>query len=279
LTAQLTLRGARVHNLQGLDLDIPLQSLVVLTGPSGSGKSSLAFDTIFAEGQRRLVELLSPASRRLAEVLPRPDVDLIEGLPPTLACEQAPPRWGAYSTVATAMDMAHGLALLFLRCGKQHCPACEQEQGATTVPQMVDQLMALPDGTRYVITVPLEERSDALGMRIADLIKDGFTRVQIDSELVDLADLKGAIIADEVLLQVDRLVRKEGMESRLADSLELALRLGNGRVVIDVLGQERIVLSAGTHCHHCGEELPSLSTSLLSFRSAAGRCMQCGGLG
>ncbi len=262
-----------------MDLDIDLQSLVVLTGPSGSGKSSLAFDTIFAEGQRRLVELLSPASRRLAELLPRPDVDLIEGLPPTLACQQAAPRWGGYSTVATAMDLSHGLALLFLRCGQLHCPSCEQVQGASTVPQMVDRLMELPEATRFVVAVPIEERSDALAVRIEDLIKDGFTRVQIDSELIDLVDLKGPIVADEVLLQVDRLVRKEGIASRLADSLELALRLGVGRVIIDVVGQERITLSAGTHCHHCGEELPAMSTSLLSFRSAAGRCMECGGMG
>ena len=154
-----------MHNLQALDLDIPLRSLVVLTGPSGSGKSSLAFDTIFAEGQRRLVELLSPAARRLADVLPRPDVDLIEGLPPTLACEQAPPRWGAYSTVATAMDMAHGLALLFLRCADLHCTACDAKQGVSTVPQMVDRLMELDEGARFVVAVPLEERAEQLELR------------------------------------------------------------------------------------------------------------------
>ena len=277
--SNLILRGARVHNLQGLDLDIPLGSLVVLTGPSGSGKSSLAFDTIFAEGQRRLVELLSPASRRLAEVLARPDVDLIEGLPPTLACEQAPPRWGPYSTVATAMDMAHGLALLFLRCAEQHCTACDARQGANTVPQMVDRLMELQEGARFVVAVPLEERAEELALRIEDLIKDGFTRVQVDQEVMSLADLQGSLVANEVLLQVDRLVRKEGIESRLADSLELAMRLGSGRVIVDVIGDERIAMSAGTHCHNCAEELPVLSTSLLSFRSAAGRCMICGGLG
>lgn len=277
--AKITLRGARVHNLQAVDLDIALQALVVVTGPSGSGKSSLAFDTIFAEGQRRLVALLSPASRRLADGLPRPELDLLEGLPPTLACEQAAPRWGAYSTVATAMDVAHGLALLFLRCGRLHCPACDEPQGASTVPEMVDQLMALPERARFVVNVPLQERGDALQLRIQDLQRDGFTRLQVDSEVMELGDLQGAIVADEVLLQVDRLVRKAGIESRLADSLELALRLGGGRVLVDVLSQERISLSTGGFCHHCSEELPALSTSLLSFRSAAGRCSDCGGLG
>jgi excinuclease ABC subunit A len=277
--ATLTLRGARVHTLQSLDLDIPLQSLVVLTGPSGSGKSSLAFDTIFAEGQRRLVELLSPASRRLADALPRPDFDVLEGLLPTLACEQSAPRWGAYSTVGTAIDVAHGLALLFLRCGVLHCPRCGEEQGATTVPQMVDRIMTLPERARFVVCVDLPERGETLALRMEDLRRDGFTRLQIDSEVVELAELEGALVADEVLLQVDRLVRKEGIESRLADSLELALRLGGGRVLIDVLDQERISLSSGGVCHQCSEELPLLSTSLLSFRTAAGRCIDCGGLG
>jgi excinuclease ABC subunit A len=144
---------------------------------------------------------------------------------------------------------------------------------------MVDRLLELPEGTRFIVAVPIEERSEALEVRIEDLIKDGFTRLQVDSEVMELAEIVGPVIADEVLLQVDRLVRKAGIESRLADSLELAMRLGVGRVFVDVVGQERITLSAGTHCHHCAEELPALSTSLLSFRSAAGRCMECGGMG
>ncbi len=277
--SQIRIRGARTHCLQSVDLDIPLGKLVVLTGPSGSGKSSLAFDTIVAEGQRRLVELLSASSRRLADHMPRPDVDLMEGLPPTLACQQSAPSFGPFGSVNSALGLQHTLATLFVRCGRVHCPACGAAQEASTIPRMVDRLMELPDKTRYVLSVELPERGEALQERCLDLQRDGFSRLVIDGELLELADVDAPAIANRVLLQIDRLIAKEGIQSRLADSLELALSIGGGRALVEPEALPAISLGTGNHCHACSQRLPAIVPALFDLQSMSARCEACGGRG
>src|SRR5574337_1935005 len=243
-TDQITIRGAREHNLKNVTLSIPRDRLVVVTGLSGSGKSSLAFDTIYAEGQRRYVESLSAYARQFLEQMEKPDVDSIDGLSPAIAIEQAGTSKNPRSTVGTITEIYDYLRLLFARVGIPHCHQCGRPVSAQTVQQIVDQLMRLPAGSRIHVLAPIvRDRKGEYRQELADLRRAGFVRARIDGTLRDLADdislAKNAKHNIDVL--VDRLVIRGGVEKRLADSLGVAFRHGEEIVRIEVLGQDAAI--------------------------------------
>ncbi|MCC6750706.1 MAG: excinuclease ABC subunit UvrA [Deltaproteobacteria bacterium] len=284
----LVIRGARENNLKGIDLDLPRGRLVVITGVSGSGKSSLAFDTIYAEGQRRYVESLSAYARQFLERMSRPDVDTIEGLSPAISIEQRGLSKNPRSTVGTVTEIHDYLRLLFARVGRPHCPQCGQPIAAQSVSQMVDQLLALPAGTRCAILAPVvRDKKGELKKELDRLRQDGFSRVNLDGEVLDLS---GEIELDRqqrhtLEVYVDRLAIKPEVRPRLAESLELALKLGGG--VAKVTSPDRgpdgeeldLVLSERFACHACGISLAEVSPRLFSFNSPHGACPRCSGLG
>jgi excinuclease ABC subunit A len=286
VASAIVIRGAREHNLKNVDLEIPRDRLVVITGLSGSGKSSLAFDTIYAEGQRRYVESLSAYARQFLEQMGKPDVDAIEGLSPAIAIEQKTASRNPRSTVATVTEVYDYLRLLFARVGRPHCYQCGRPIASQTVQQMVDQLLALGSGTRLQIFAPVvrdrkgEYRKDLLALRRA-----GFVRARIDGALRDLADditlTKSHKHTIEVL--VDRLVLRAGIERRLTDSLEVALRHGDDVVSVEVANDDAaartMLFSQRFACPACGVSYPEISPRLFSFNSPHGACPTCAGLG
>jgi excinuclease ABC subunit A len=282
----LTVRGARQHNLKNLDLSLPRDRLVVITGPSGSGKSSLAFDTIYAEGQRRYVESLSAYARQFLEQLPKPAVTSIEGLSPAIAIEQRPLAKNPRSTVGTVTEIADYLRLLYARAGQPHCPRCGKPIQAQTVQQIVDRICALGPGTRASILAPVaRQRRGELRMELDRLRRDGFVRVRVDGKLVDLGD---DIVLDrahghDLDVVVDRIVVKEGGQSRIADSVELALKLGRGDLLLDRASAdgpgEPVWMSERFACVDCGVSLPPIEPRMFSFNGPHGACPTCGGLG
>jgi len=278
----IIVRGAREHNLKNISLEIPRDRLVVITGISGSGKSSLAFDTIYAEGQRRYVESLSTHARIFLEQMGRPDVDLVEGLSPAVSIEQKGVGANPRSTVGTITEIYDFLRLLFARAGEPHCPSCGKRISFQTVQEMVDAIMALPDGTRFSILAPAvsNEKGD-FKREIRRLRSDGFIRVNIDGELHDLADdlSLDPHMPHRIEVYIDRLVRKPGIESRLADSLELALKNGRGLVTVAVVEGPDLVFSESFSCIDCGLTLPSVEPKLFSFNTPFGACPACGGIG
>src|ERR1700689_2359490 len=223
-TETIVVRGARVHNLKNIDFEIPHNSLTVVTGVSGSGKSSLAFDTIYAEGQRRYVESLSAYARQFLEQLAKPDVERIEGLSPAIAIEQRPLSKSPRSTVGTVTEIADYLRLLFARVGVPHCPNCGKKIEAQTVQQIVDRILALPDGSRLSVLAPIcRARKGELKLEIDRLRRDGFVRARIDKNVVDLGDeieLDGKKPHDLDVV-IDRVVASEKFKGRLTDSVEL----------------------------------------------------------
>ena len=282
----LTVRGARQHNLKNLNLSLPRDRLVVITGPSGSGKSSLAFDTIYAEGQRRYVESLSAYARQFLEQLPKPAVESIEGLSPAIAIEQRPLAKNPRSTVGTVTEIADYLRLLYARAGQPHCPQCGKPIQAQTVQQIVDRICALGVGTRASILAPIcRQRRGELRMELDRLRRDGFVRVRVDGRVVDLGD---EIVLDrarthDLDVVVDRIVVKEGGSSRIADSVELALKLGHGDLLLDRTGthgaEEPVWMSERFACVDCGVSLPPIEPRMFSFNGPHGACPTCGGLG
>ena len=278
----IRIRGARTHNLKNVDVDLPRRALVVITGPSGSGKSSLAFDTVFAEGQRRYVESLSPHARQFLRQMAKPSVESIDGLSPTIAIDQRSAGANPRSTVGTATEIHDFLRLLFSRAGSPHCPGCGLPIRPMAVDQMVDAVLALPAGTRLSVLAPAIRggRGDLRGA-LRRFKRDGFVRVRIDDEVHDLAD---EIPLDpkqphDVDIYVDRLVVDPGVRNRLADSIELALKESGGLVVVSPVEGEDMTFTDSHSCAACGLTMTALEPSAFSFNTPAGACPTCDGLG
>ena len=279
---EIVVQGARAHNLKNINVTIPRDQLVVLTGLSGSGKSSLAFDTIYAEGQRRYVESLSAYARQFLGQMDKPDVDSIEGLSPAISIDQKTTSRNPRSTVGTVTEIYDYLRLLYARVGKPVCPNHGIEISSQTIEQMVDRLMEYPERTKMQLLAPIIEGKKGTHIKLLDdLKKQGYVRVRVDGDLRDLDDNieldKNKKHTIEVV--VDRVVVKEGIESRLSDSLEVALRLAEGRVLVDVMEQEELLFSEHHACPQCGFSIGELEPRMFSFNSPFGACTSCDGLG
>jgi excinuclease ABC subunit A len=278
----IKIRGARQHNLKNISLDIPRNKLVVITGLSGSGKSSLAFDTIYAEGQRRYVESLSAYARQFLEQMDKPDVESIEGLSPAIAIEQRSASSNPRSTVGTATEIYDYLRLLFARIGRPHCPKCGREIAPQTTQQIVDLILGLPEETRVQILAPLVEGKKGEHTQLFHkLRKDGFTRVKIDDELKLLEE---ELILDKnrkhtISVVVDRLVIRPDIGRRLTDSVELTLGISDGRALVEEVGGKEIFFSQHAACRKCGISIPELTPQMFSFNNPQGACTECSGLG
>ena len=278
----IVIRGARVHNLKGIDVTIPRDKLVVLTGLSGSGKSSLAFDTIYAEGQRRYVESLSAYARQFLGQMDKPDVDSIEGLSPAISIDQKTTSRNPRSTVGTVTEIYDYLRLLFARIGRPVCPEHGIEISAQTLQQMVDRVMELPERTKIQILAPVVKGRKGEHVKLLkEIAREGFVRVRVDGEMRELGEEirleKNKKHTIEVV--VDRIVVKPGIETRLADSLETAVNLTGGQVLVDVVGGEELLFSQNLACPECGYSLDELSPRMFSFNSPYGACPACDGLG
>ncbi|MBW2277314.1 MAG: excinuclease ABC subunit UvrA, partial [Deltaproteobacteria bacterium] len=278
----ICIRDARTHNLKGIDVDIPRDALTVITGPSGSGKSSLAFDTIYAEGQRSYVESLSPHARQFLSQMPKPEIESIEGLSPTIAIDQHSAARNPRSTVGTATEIYDFLRLLFSRAGQPHCTSCGKSIKSTTVDQMVDQVLALPKGARFSVLAPaVRSVKGDLKRQLRRLKRDGFVRVMIDDEVYDLSDeiALNPKKKHDLDVYVDRLVNENGIRNRLADSIELALKEGSGIVTISPVEGDDLTFTVSHACIDCGVTVNDLSPAAFSFNNPAGACPTCDGLG
>ncbi len=278
----IEIKGARAHNLKNIDIQIPRDSFVVLTGLSGSGKSSLAFDTIYAEGQRRYVESLSAYARQFLGQMDKPDVDSIDGLSPAISIDQKTTSRNPRSTVGTVTEIYDYLRLLFARVGHPHCPDHGVEITSQTVEQMVDRIMEYPERTRLQILAPIiSGRKGEHKSVFAEVSKQGFVRVRVDGELRDLSEdiqlEKNKKHTIEVV--VDRIVIKEDVTARLADSIEMALKMSGGQLLVDIIGQEELRFSSNFACPICGFSIEELSPRMFSFNSPFGACPECDGLG
>ncbi|WHY85377.1 excinuclease ABC subunit UvrA [Neobacillus novalis] len=279
---KLIVKGARAHNLKNIDVTIPRDKLVVLTGLSGSGKSSLAFDTIYAEGQRRYVESLSAYARQFLGQMDKPDVDAIEGLSPAISIDQKTTSRNPRSTVGTVTEIYDYLRLLYARVGHPTCPIHKIEISSQTIEQMVDRILDYPERTKMQILAPVVSGRKGTHVKVfEDIKKQGFVRVRVDGEMVDIGDEveleKNKKHSIEVV--VDRIVVKEGVSARIADSLETALKLGEGKVIVDVMGEEELLFSENHACPICGFSIGELEPRMFSFNSPFGACPECDGLG
>lgn len=275
-------KGARQHNLKNIDVKIPRDKLVIITGVSGSGKSSLAFDTIYAEGQRRYVESLSPYARQFLELMEKPDVDLIEGLSPAIAIEQKAISKNPRSTVGTVTEIYDYLRVLFARVGKPFCPTCNVPISAMTISDMIDEILSFPAGTKIIIESPIVRGRKGEYKKELELYKrKGFTRVRIDGEIIDLnneLDLNKNIKHD-ISLIIDRIVIKDGIRTRLADSVEMATKISNGLLEIQVIDGERFTFNQNFACNTCGFTFSEITPRMFSFNNPYGACSNCDGLG
>jgi excinuclease ABC subunit A len=278
----IRIKGAREHNLKNIDLEIPRDQLVVLTGLSGSGKSSLAFDTIYAEGQRRYVESLSAYARQFLGQMDKPDVDYIEGLSPSISIDQKTTSHNPRSTVGTVTEIYDYLRLLYARIGHPHCPDCGNPITQQTVEQIVDQVLKLPEATKFMVLAPVvRRRKGEYDKLFEDFKRDGFVRVRVDGEIHDLTekiDLE-KYKQHTIEVVVDRLVIKSDLGQRLADSVELALKLAKGLVTISTMDGAEYIFSEKFACPDCGFSFEELTPRMFSFNSPYGACPECAGLG
>lgn len=279
---QIVVQGAREHNLKGIDVTIPKNKLVVVTGLSGSGKSSLAFDTIYAEGQRRYVESLSAYARMFLGQTNKPDVDVIEGLSPAISIDQKTTSNNPRSTVATVTEIYDYLRLLYARVGHPTCPIHGIEITSQTVQQMVDRVMEYPERTRMQILAPVVSGRKGEHVKVLEKLRqEGYVRLRIDGEMreihEDISLEKNKKHSIEVV--IDRIVVKPDIEGRLADSIETGLRLGEGRIIVDVIGEEELIFSEDHSCPICGFSIGEIEPRLFSFNSPFGACPTCDGLG
>ena len=280
---KIIVKGARVHNLKNVSLEIPRDKLIVFTGLSGSGKSSLAFDTLYAEGQRRYVESLSAYARQFLGQMNKPDVDYIEGLSPAISIDQKTTSKNPRSTVGTITEIYDYLRLLYARVGIPHCPKCGKQISQQSVDQIVDKVMALGEKTKIQILAPIIRGKKGTHEKVLENIKkNGYVRARVDGEIYELAE-------DEIKLEknikhnidaiVDRIIIKEGIEGRLSDSIETALKLAEGLVLVNVIGEDDILFSEKFACPDCGISIDELAPRLFSFNSPFGKCDKCDGLG
>ncbi|MFD1739361.1 excinuclease ABC subunit UvrA [Bacillus salitolerans] len=279
---KIVVKGARAHNLKNIDVTIPRDKLVVLTGLSGSGKSSLAFDTIYAEGQRRYVESLSAYARQFLGQMDKPDVDAIEGLSPAISIDQKTTSRNPRSTVGTVTEIYDYLRLLFARVGRPVCPEHGIEITSQTIEQMVDRILEYPERTKMQILAPVISGKKGTHVKVLeDIKKQGFVRVRVNGEMMEISDEieleKNKKHSIEVV--IDRVIIKEGISARLSDSIETALRLGDGKVIVDVMEQEELLFSEHHACPHCGFSIGELEPRMFSFNSPFGACQSCDGLG
>jgi len=279
---KIIVRGAKQHNLKNITVEIPRDKMVVITGLSGSGKSSLAFDTIYAEGQRRYVESLSAYARQFLGQMDKPDVESIEGLSPAVSIDQKSTTRNPRSTVGTVTEIYDHLRLLYARIGVAHCPECGRAIAGQSAEQIIDQVEALPDGTRLLILGPvIRGRKGEYRQILDDIRKQGFVRVRVDGEVHDLSEeIKMARYKQHTIeVVVDRLVIRRGMRQRLADSIETALRVGGGEVAVQVVDGDALRFSEKFACIDCGVSFEALEPRMFSFNSPYGACPECAGLG
>ena len=278
----IKIQGARVHNLKNVDIELPRDKFIVMTGLSGSGKSSLAFDTIYAEGQRRYMESLSSYARMFLGQMDKPDVDYIEGLSPAVSIDQKTTSRNPRSTVGTVTEIYDYLRLLFARVGTPHCPKCGKPISQQTVEQMVDQVLSYPERTKIQIMSPIARgKKGEYQKTFEQLKKSGYVRVRVDGEMRELEEEisleKNKKHNIEVV--IDRIVLKDGIAGRLADSIETALKLSDGLVLIDVMEHEELLLSSNFACIDCGISVGEINPRMFSFNNPYGACPACDGLG
>ncbi|MER2142981.1 MAG: excinuclease ABC subunit UvrA, partial [Eubacteriales bacterium] len=279
---EIIIKGAREHNLKNINLIIPRNKLIVMTGLSGSGKSSLAFDTIYAEGQRRYVESLSSYARQFLGQMEKPDVDYIEGLSPAISIDQKTTSRNPRSTVGTVTEIHDYLRLMYARIGVPHCPKCGKPIQQQTVDQIVDQIMALPERTKLMILAPVVRgRKGEFVKMLEDMTKQGYVRARIDGELCELSDPPKLVKNKKhtVEIVIDRLVVRPDIQQRLTDSLETAMKLAEGLVIASVIDGEETLFSQNYACPDCGISIGELTPRMFSFNNPYGACPTCSGLG
>ena len=278
----IIIKGAREHNLKDIDLVVPRDQLVVFTGLSGSGKSSLAFDTIYAEGQRRYVESLSSYARQFLGQMEKPDIDSIDGLSPAISIDQKSTSHNPRSTVGTVTEIHDYLRLLYARCGVPHCPECGKPIERQTIDQVVDRVLTLPEGTKAQIVAPCVRGRKGEHQKLFDELKrEGYVRVRVDGTIYDLAEVPplNKKLKHNIDAVIDRVVIKPGTEGRLTDSLETAFRLGSGLAVVAVVDGEELLFSQNYSCPDCGTSIEELTPRMFSFNNPFGACPTCSGLG
>ena len=278
----IRIRGANEHNLKNISLDIPRNKFVVLTGLSGSGKSSLAFDTIYAEGQRRYMESLSSYARQFLGQMEKPNVESIEGLSPAISIDQKSTNRNPRSTVGTVTEIYDYFRLLYARIGIPHCPNCGREIHKQTIDQMVDQIMSLPEGTKLQLLAPVVRGRKGEHAKVLERAKkSGYVRVRVDGSLYELTEeIKlDKNIKHNIEIIVDRLVVKEGINRRLTDSIENVMELANGLMIVDIIGGEPMNFSDSFACPDCGISIEEVEPRSFSFNNPFGACPECFGLG
>ena len=281
---KIIIKGAKEHNLKNINLEIPRNKLVVITGLSGSGKSSLAFDTLYAEGQRRYVESLSSYARQFLGLMEKPDVESIEGLSPAISIDQKTTSKNPRSTVGTVTEIYDYIRLLYARIGVPYCPNCGKKIEKQSIDQIVDNIMKLKEGTRIQILAPVvRSRKGEYTKLFEDLQKDGFARVRVDGEIYDLTEMEDVKLdkkkKHEIEIVVDRLVIKPEITARLTESIEVALKHADNLVLIDVVGDKTILYSCNYACPDCGFSFPELTPRMFSFNNPYGACPKCSGIG
>ena len=278
----IKIRGANEHNLKNISVDIPRNELVVLTGLSGSGKSSLAFDTIYAEGQRRYMESLSSYARQFLGQMEKPDVESIEGLSPAISIDQKSTNRNPRSTVGTVTEIYDYMRLLYARVGIPHCPKCGKEIHKQSIDQMVDHIMQMPERTKIQLLAPVVRGRKGEHVKVLDQArKSGYVRVRIDGNLYELSeDIRlDKNIKHNIEVVVDRLIVKEGIEKRLTDSIETVMALSGGLMTVDVADGEPVNFSQSFSCPDCGISVDEVEPRSFSFNNPFGACPECFGLG